>query len=131
MRRSISAGLLFALLLGCGPSFDFHGVWVGDRGYKPKTGEDPGLVGTVSQIHIEVHQDGTFSAVDSGIPIDGTASSQGATLHLRPTRILGRPAEMAGPPVSNERLLKLSTDGSADYWRGGDTVHIRMRRTTN
>ncbi len=134
MGQSISAKLLFipialAVLAGCGSSFDWKGTWVGDRGYKAKMGEDPGIAGTASKVSITITGDNTFTAVDGGIAIEGDTTADGDRLILKPIRVMGAAADRTGPPFNTPMLLQHRPDGTATLGHEGKTDSLVIHRT--
>lgn len=122
--RSISAVSLFALVLvvtGCGPSFNFHGEWKGNRKIAVIPGENPAIANTLGQVTVQVDSVG-FKMKEAGIPLEGTIRYEDGKAFLRVETRLGRPLSKEPKEVQEqfkEIILTPRSDGKIDYYDPG------------
>jgi hypothetical protein len=103
-------GLLTSGLLslgGCASTDHWTGTWVGEKqGLVDPSKEGDAIANTINKIELTINNDGSFTLVEMGIPMDGTVGreKQRAELHVK---------NRFGQPITNEIP---QAKGQKDRW---------------
>lgn len=119
--RIISAGALLLLVLGCGPSFNYEGVWRGNRDLKINSGENPGVVRTLGQVTLEI-KGNTFKLTEAGMPVAGSVTFRDGKARLKIETRAGTPIEREPKEIQGQiKEIELTprSDGNMDFYDPG------------
>lgn len=110
------------VLVGCSDRGDWVGEWIGQRPVVTPPGGDASVAASLSNVHLTIKADGSFTLVEDSFDKGGEAVLGSDTGHLVIKTTLGKPVQALGDVAvqnAGERQLKLNKDGTITFLREG------------
>jgi hypothetical protein len=108
---------------GCGPRFDWEGVWEGERAVDAVSHADPAVLDSLRRVRLTL-KGSRFDLFDRGLPHEGewSGGSDAATLYVKSTM---------RQPASGTRFLRVRSAEEIEYRDGTDEVVVLRRVATS
>jgi len=111
-------GLMGLMGVGCGPTFNFQGHWVGKRNLPKQPGGDDAVLNTIAKVDLKFLPNGRFELLEGGVPKLGTYRTEGTTAFLRVTHYMDRPISEQGSAavaMNDEIQVKSTPEGKVIF----------------